>query len=250
MSALTAPTPMHPHPPGSTSRRTEHTTPGRREALLAGVGLLVIAALGGFGGLVAVEGLVTDGDPSRTAADIAGSHGLFVLGVAALYVVALLDVVVAWALLRFFEPADPQLARLSAYLRVAYATVFIVAISQLVGVPGLLDQHGGAFSVDQLEAQALSRTEAFHDIWLAGLVLFGAHLAVLGVLILRSISAPRVLGVLLLLAGAGYVFDTFYGVLRPDTTLTVSTVTFFGEFLLAIWLVARAGRVARSGASR
>jgi hypothetical protein len=225
-------------------------TPGRRVAVLAGAGLLVIAALGAFGGLVVVEGLVTDGDAGRTAADVTGSRGLFGLGVAALYVVALLDVMVAWALLRFFESVDSHLARLAAYLRVAYAAVFIVAISQLAGVPGTLEQERSAFSTDQLQAQALASTEAFHDIWFAGLVLFGAHLAVLGLLVLRSTSAPRIIGVFLGVAGAGYVFDTFYDVLRPDTTLTVSTVTFVGEFLLALWLVAKGGRVVSAGESR
>ncbi|MEV7098897.1 DUF4386 domain-containing protein [Amycolatopsis sp. NPDC051045] len=236
--------------PGSGSQRARHETPGRRVAVLAGAGLLVIAALGAFGGLVVVERLVTDGDAGRTAADITGSPGLFGLGVAALYVVALLDVVVAWALLRFFEPVDSHLARLSAYLRVAYAAVFTVAISQLAGVPGILEQDGGAFSTDQLQAQALAKTGVFHDVWLAGLVLFGAHLAVLGLLVLRSAAAPRVIGILLGVAGAGYVFDTFYAVLRPDATLEVSTVTFVGEFLLALWLVVKGGRVFIAGDSR
>ena len=225
-------------------------TPQRRIAVLAGAGLLAIAALGCFGNFVVVEGLVTAGDPSRTAADITGSSGLFGLGVAALYAVALLDVVVAWGLLRFFEPFDGQLARLSAYLRVAYAAVFMVAISQLAGMPGILGQDPGPFSTEQLQAQALSTAGTFHDIWFAGLVLFGAHLAVLGLLVLRSTSVPRIIGVLLVVAGAGYVFDTLYDVLRPDSTLMISTVTFVGELLLAIWLVVKGGRIVRSDGSR
>lgn len=60
---------------------------------------------------------------------------------------------------------------------------------------------------------------------------------------------PRVLGVLLVVAGAGHVFDTSYALLRPGTTLTVSAVMFVGEFLLAIWLVARGGRVVSEGDS-
>jgi hypothetical protein len=197
-----------------------------------------------------VEGLVSEGDAARTAADISGSRGLFAAGVCALYVAALLDVVVAWALLRCFEPVDGPTARLAAYLRIAYAAAFLVAISQLAGVPRILESGGGAFSSDQVQAQALSRIETFHDVWFASLVLFGAHLAVLGFLVIRSAAAPRTIGVLLVVAGAGYVFDTFYDVLRPEATLTVSSVTFLGEFLLAVWLVARGGRVVSKGASR
>jgi hypothetical protein len=227
------------------------TPPSQRgPAVLAGVGLLVMAALGAFGNFVVVEGLVTDGDAARTAADVTESSGLFGLGVSALYAVVLLDVLVAWWLLRFFEPVDRHMARLSAYLRVAYAAVYLVAISQLAGIPGILDGQASAFSIEQLQAQALARTETFHDIWFAGLVLFGAHLIAVGLLMLRSASMPRILGALLVVAGAGYVFDTLYDVLRPETTLTVSAVTFVGEFLLAIWLVARAGRSVSAGKAR
>lgn len=232
---------------------TAHRPPPRLErrmAVLGGVGLLLIAALGAFGFIGVVEGLVSDGDAARTAADINGSRGLFAAGVGALYVAALLDVVVAWALLRFFAPVDGSLARLAAYLRIAYAAGFLVAISQLAGVPRILEEGGGAFSTDQVQAQALTRIETFHDIWFASLVLFGAHLAVLGILVIRSGAAPRIIGLLLVVAGAGYAFDTFHEVLDPETTLTVSSVTFLGEFLLALWLVTKGGRIASEGASR
>jgi hypothetical protein len=222
----------------------------RAQALQAGIGLLLIAALGAFGYIGVVEGLVTDGNPARTAADINGSRGLFAAGVGALYLAALLDVMVAWALLRFFEPAHGPIARLAAYLRIAYAAAFLVAISQLAGVPGILGSSGSAFSTDQIQAQALGKIETFHDMWFASLVLFGAHLAVLGILVIRASAAPRLIGVLLVVAGAGYVFDSFYDVLRPETTLTVSSVTFLGEFLLALWLVTKGGRAPTAGATR
>lgn len=214
----------------------------RGVAVLSGVTLLLIAVLGGWGYVGVVGRLVIDGDAGQTASSISGSRQLFVVGVSALYVAALLDVVVAWALLRFFEPVNASLARLAAYLRLAYAAVFLVAIGLLAGVPGILDQHPSPFSTDQLQAQALARIDTFHDIWFAGLVLFGAHLIILGVMVYGLTPLLRILGVLLVIAGAGYIFDTFYDLLRPDTTLTVSGVTFVGEFLLAVWLVAMAGR--------
>jgi hypothetical protein len=248
--ALKAATPTRTSTRDSAADRQPPPRLDRPMALGAGIGILLIAALGAFGYVGVVEGLVTDGDPARTAADISGSRGLFAAGVGALYLAALLDVLVAWALLRFFEPVDGPMARLAAYLRIAYAAAFLVAISQLAGVPGILESGGSAFSTDQLQAQALGKIETFHDMWFASLVLFGAHLAVLGILVIRSSAAPRLIGLLLVVAGAGYVFDTFYDVLRPETTLTVSSVTFLGEFLLALWLVTKGGRAHTAGASR
>lgn len=80
---------------------------------------------------------MTPGDAPTTAHDITASEGLFRLGVASLYLAALLDIVVAWALFAVFTPVHAELSRLSAWLRLAYAGVFIVALSQLAGIPAL-----------------------------------------------------------------------------------------------------------------
>jgi hypothetical protein len=222
----------------------------RTAAVVAGAALTLMAALGGFGNLVVVEGLVTSGDAATTARDIVASDGLFRLGVASLFLVALLDVVAAWALMRVFSPVHAELSRLDAWLRLAYAAVFMVAVSQLVGIPALLtgggqsagDQSDG-FTTGQVELQALAKIESFHDIWFAGLVLFGAHLAVTGYLAYRSGFVPRVIGVLLVVAGAGYAVDSFVDLFVDDVSFTVSSATFLGEFLLAVWLLVRGRRI-------
>jgi hypothetical protein len=96
--------------------------------------------------------------------------------------------------------------------------------------------------VEQRQAQALARIDAFGDVWNAALVLFGLHLLVLGYLAHRSRFVPRVIGVLLAVAGAGYVVDSVVAVVAPHALPTLSTLTFLGEFLLALWLVTRGRR--------
>ena len=216
-----------------------------RAALVAGAAIMLVAALAGFGNLVVVQGLVTPGDASTTSRDILGSEGMFRLGVASLYLAALLDVVVAWALLQVFRPVHAELARLSAWLRLAYAVVFIVALSQLAGIPALLNNPDGtsAFTQTQLQAQALGKADAFQDIWSAGLILFGAHLIGIGWLAYESGFVPRLIGALLVLAGAGYAFDSFVSVFTEDPVFVVSNVTFIGEFLLGLWLLLRSRRI-------
>jgi hypothetical protein len=84
----------------------------------------------------------------------------------------------------------------------------------------------------------------FHDIWTAGLVLFGSHLLLVGYLIYRSGFAPKPLGVLVAVAGAGYLVDSFGALLFSDYALSVGAVTFVGEFLLMLWLLLRNRTVA------
>ena len=228
-------------PLGSERTRSRH-----QASIIAGIGILLMAVLAGFGGLFVVDGLVTPGDAAKTAKDVIASAGLFRLGVASLYLVVVLDVLVAWALFRVFGPVSEGISRLAAWFRLAYAGVFMVAIGQLAGIPHLLgsDRYSAAFGAEQLHAQALLRADAYHDIWMAGLVLFGVHLLLIGVLAFRSGYVPKILGVLLAVAGFGYVFDSI-GAVLSESAPVISTVTFLGEFLLGIWLVVRSRRVSQ-----
>lgn len=214
----------------------------RTAGLVAGLSLLAMSVLAGFGNFVAVEGLVTPGDAGQTADDILAADGTFRVGVLALYLVVVLDVVVAWALMRVFDPVSRSLSRLAAWFRLAYSAVFLVAIGQLAGIPDLLAGGSNAFTAEQVQAQALLKVDAFHDIWFAGLVLFGVHLVLVGYLAYRSGYMPRLLGVLLVIAGLGYAFDSAGRVLS-ESPLEVSTVTFVGEFLLCLWLLIRGRRM-------
>jgi hypothetical protein len=203
---------------------------------------MAMAALAGLGNFVAVEGLVTPGDAARTADDILAAEGTFRLGVLALYLVVVLDVVIAWALMRVFSPVSESLSRLAAWFRLAYSAIFMVAISQLAGIPDLLGGGSGAFTSEQVDAQALLKVDAFNDIWFAGLILFAVHLVLVGYLTYRSGYVPKLLGVLIVVAGLGYAFDSV-GTVLSESPPAVSTVTFVGEFLLGVWLLFRGRRL-------
>ena len=215
---------------GEINRLAETNHSIRKASTTAGVGLLAMSVLSAFGYLVAVKGLVVPGNAARTARNITGHEGLFRFGILSLYLVAALDVVVAWALYRVFKPVSDTLSKLAAWLRVAYAGVFVVAISQLIRVLAL-------------HTQALRHINSFTNIWDAGLVLFGLNLFVLAYLAYRSGYVPKLLGVLLAIAGFGYVFDTAVRVLVRGSSSDVSAITGMVEFVFALWLVIRGRRI-------
>jgi membrane protein implicated in regulation of membrane protease activity len=62
----------------------------------------------------------------------------------------------------------------------------------------------------------------------------------LGYLLFKSVDFPRFLGVLVVIAGGGYLADTFARILVPDFEFTFSLITFVGEALLIVWLFWRA----------
>lgn len=211
----------------------------RRASTTAGIALLLIALLSAFGDLLVVERLVVMDDAVQTAAKVGGSETLFRLGIASLLVVAGLDVVVAWGLFRVFERVDSGLSMLAAWFRVAYAGIFVVAIAELAGVLRLLPEREDA------SASVLSGVHAYRDIWSAGLILFGFHLILLGVLVRRAAYAPTLLGVLLILAGLGYAVDGFGVVLFAGFDANVAAYTFLGEVVLIFWLLLRGRRISR-----
>lgn len=188
----------------------------RRWAMTGGVGLLLMAVLAGFGNFVAIEGV-------RTAQDLTESESLFRAGVASMFGVVVLDVVVACALYRVFAEVDRTMSLLAAAFRLVYAAVFMVALGSLMAAVRLFDPV---------------HLEAFDDLWKAGLGLFGVHLLVLGYLTFRSSHFPGWLGILLAIAGLGYFADSLGAFFGQD--LEVSVYTFLGELLLAVWLLIRA----------
>jgi hypothetical protein len=221
-----------------------HGWNARTASLTAGISLLLMAALAGVGVFAAVGGLVTPGDAAQTLADIRDAEGLFRLGVASLIGVVALDVVVAWALHRVFRPVHPGASLLAAVFRLVYSGVFLVAIGELLGVLRMLGPapHLEALSPDLVQTQVMLRVDAFNDLWAIGLVLFGLHLLIVGVLVYRAVVLPRFLGILVVVAGLGYVFDSLAAILAFDVP-EIATITFLGEVLLALWLLVRSRRV-------
>ena len=235
---------------GRTAAGTTQTPPQanrgmRRSALVAGTALLVLAGLSTAANFGVIQRLVTPGDATRTARDILASAGLFRLAIAALVVVVILDIVVARALRTFFAPVHQGLASLAAWLRISYAVIFAVAISQLTGVLPLLSnaRYLTTFSAGQRRTEALMKIQDFQDIWHVSLILFGLHLVLIGYLACKSGYVPRVLGVLLVIAGGGYLADSFSALLVPGYSVNVAAFTFIGEALFMLWLLAKGRNV-------
>ncbi len=212
--------------------------PVRKASLIAGVALLLMSALAGFGYDVAIHGRITTGNAARTAQDIMAHQGLFRAGIACLFLVIALDVVAALALYWVFRPVSKPISAVAAGMRIVYAGIFAVAVVQLTGAARLL---GGASrpadGAARVQAQALSDINRFTDIWDAGLIVFGLYLLAIAWLAWRSGYVPRLLGVLVAIAGLGYIYDSIGQFVSGGSWTQVSAVTFIGEFLLALWLV-------------
>ena len=217
-------------------------------AHLAGVAYLGIFVLAIFANFFVLEALITPNDPAATVAAISEQEPLFRLGVAALFLVLILDVLVAWSLFYVMAPVSLPLAALSSVFHLAYTISHIGVLLNLAKVVELIGRPEVYEAIDGVSAGA------WHYFYLAGhqgefaltLIFFGVHLLVLGFLVVRAPFLPAVIGVLVAIAGAGYVVDGFasilwdgYGPLGNIGLYVVILPALIGEGALMLWLLLR-----------
>ena len=84
--------------------------------------------------------------------------------------------------------------------------------------------------------------DAYNTIWHVGLILFGIHLLLIGYLAYRSGFMAKVFGILLVVAGLGYLADGFVLVLVPGPSVNIGRFTFVGEVAFIFWLLIKGSR--------
>lgn len=222
----------------------------RTAVVVAGIGYVVLFALGIFANFFVREGLIVTDDAQATAANIADSEGLFRLGMLSFLAIFLLDIIVAWALYIVFRPASRDLSLVAAWSRLVYTVFLGVALIYFFQALQLLSGADflNSFTTDQVNAQALVALDTFNSTWLIGLTAFGVHLAFLGYLVLTSRYAPKALGYILIAAGAAYATDTVahtllsnYADYETAFVAMVAIPAVIAEGWFGLWLLLRAG---------
>ena len=217
----------------------------RKAAIVAGFGLLIMTIFYVFADFFVFQNLIVPGDATSTAINIMASEILFRIGICCLLIVLICDVVVAWALYIFLKQVNKSLSLLTAWLRLVYAAILGIALFNLVIVLILLSgaNYLAVFEADQLHAQVLLFLNAFYDVWAIGLIVFGFHIFILGYLVFKSNYIPRVLGVLLIVAGLSYLIDYFGKLLFPNFDVPISLVLGWGELIFMFWLLFKGGKI-------
>jgi Domain of unknown function (DUF4386) len=229
---------------------SSHTTAMtlRQAALLAGLAYVVIIVLALFANFFVLERLTVPDDAATTVSNIASSELLFRSGVAAFIIVLIADVVVAWALYVFLQRTNRELSLFAAWFRLIYVAISAAALLNLLIAVKLVDDTGYTTAIEagQRNAQVMLFLDAYTYGWSIGLVWFGVHLLLLGLVIVKSAHAPSILGLLVAMAGLGYAVGKLASVLLPDYNdaflLLIAVLAVPGEFGLTAWLLWKGGK--------
>ena len=203
----------------------------RFKARMAGAFQLLEAITATFGQVIVLNKLVVSGNAAATAANILGHERLFWLGFAS----SLIGVAfhIAWALLIYelLKPVNRSLSLLAAF--VILVGCAIQALTSLLYLAPLLILQGGsslsAFTAEQLQALALVFLRLNAYAFKIDLVFFGFWCVLTGFLIFRSTFLPRVLGVLVMISGLGWV-TYLYPPLAYRLSLFIAAASASGKY--------------------
>jgi hypothetical protein len=189
----------------------------KRVARLAGLLYLLISIPGFYGLMYVPSSLIVNGDAAATARNILASKTFYRSGVVADLLCHALFILVALVLYRLLKGVDKTLAVLMLILLVVQIPLAFAAETQHLAVLTFLDNPGvaAAFSEAQRNALAMASLDFYDNAILADEIFMGLWLFPLGVLIFRSGFLPRILGLLLFVAGLAYVAESITWLLLP-----------------------------------
>lgn len=193
---------------------------------------LLLIPLGAFSFAYVPSVLFVQGDAVATTQAIAAAPGLF-RGASLSHLVS--QVLVVFLVLEahaLFAPVGPKLAR----LMVAFGLLGppISFLNEAHNFAALRLATGGDDPASV--AQVASLLHMARDGVLLAQLFWAGWLLVLGVLVVRSRFLPRLVGMLLVIAGCGYVFDSVAQLLSSGLPV-VSPFTALGELAFCLWLL-------------
>src|SRR5215471_14649315 len=190
--------------------------------------------------VVCLKGLVVKNDSSATANAIVAHERLFRLGIATGLIGTGFYVALVALFYMLFKPVNRSVSLVAAFFGlVGCAIQASGSVFQLFTLANLGD--GGTISVfssDDLAGRAVAMLflKLTHQVGNVALVFFGVYCLLIGWLILRSTFLPRFLGVLMVLAGLGWLIF-LYPPLAERLFAFIATVGVIAEALLMLWLL-------------
>lgn len=220
-------------------------------ARIGGALYLVIIVFGAFAeGFVATK-LIAPGDAATTAHNIMAAPGLWQLSVAGDLIVVLCAVPLLWIEYLLLRPVNRQLVLLAVLFNVVSLAVegisklFLLLVMPTLGSAGYLK----AFAPQQLEALANLALRS-HDIaFNIALIFFGFTCLVNGYLIFQSGYLPKLVGVLMQIAGLSYLTACFAALFAPGLAdLIIPAILLpplIGESSFCLWLLIKGVNVGK-----
>ena len=214
----------------------------KKTARLTGLLYFLLAVAAIYGYMYISPKIMVAGDIAASGKNMLANEFLYRTSIASDVITNILFVAVVLLLYRLFKQVNEFQARLMAGLViVAIPVSFIGESLSIVALQIFKGNLLKSFSTEQ--AQDLAATLLKIGNYSGQLITFhwGLWLMPLGLLVYRSGFIPRILGILLMINGVGYMISSTTFILFPDSLSFVSKLVyptyFIGEIPLILWLL-------------
>ncbi|MFC2045910.1 DUF4386 domain-containing protein [Chloroflexota bacterium] len=216
-----------------------------KTARIAGLLYLIMVPFAVFGSFY-VNSLIVPGEAAITANNFMASESLIRLSIVSALFVQIGHILLVLVLYKLLKPVNKNIAALMViFLLVG---VPIAMLNQLNQIAALILVSGAdylpVFEAGQLHAQVMLFLDLYDYGAQIAVIFWGLWLFPFGYLVFKSGYIPRILGVLLIIGGFGYLIDFFTSFLLPNYAnyeaillVVIPLLTIPGELLLPLWLL-------------
>lgn len=204
---------------------------------------MIIAIIDNF----MLPSFVVQGDAAATAQNIAVMEFTYRISLLGSFATQIIFIFLVAILYKLFKDVDKHQARLMVLL-VITCVAFSIAnlvnkLAPLVILKG--SDYLSAFTKPQLDAMTLGFLKLKGTMTGLAITFWGLWLFPFGILVIKSRFFPKVLGILLYIAGIGYVINSVTRILWPEYSGTVAQVLmplYFGELPIIFWLLIKGAK--------
>ncbi|KAF2515608.1 DUF4386 domain-containing protein [Flavobacterium foetidum] len=211
-------------------------------ARLGGVLYLLIIIAGFFSETFVRNKLVVSGDVAATASNIVDNQLLWNIGISADLIMQILDLPVMIILYFLLRPVSKKLALLNLSFNLIQTAVLVANKLNLFAALFFLGDTEYLKSFSQEQLQTLSYLSIkLHNIGFGvGLIFFGFVCLIEGYLIFKSGYLPKILALLMSIAGFCYLINSFALILAPQFSHIVLLLPcLIAELALSLWLICK-----------
>lgn len=215
----------------------------QRYARVGGIAYLIIIIAGLMGEMFIRNPVIVSGNATATANHIVASHRLWRLGIAGDLVMHICDVVLMVVLYVLLKPVNRNLALMAVLFNLIQTAVLVANKMNLLMPLFFLgeDEYLKVFNSEQLQALSYLSIKAHSYGFGIGLIFFGCECLIIGYLIYRSGYFPRLIGILMVIAGLSYLGNSFILILAPAYANVAFPIllalAFPAELSLCLWLL-------------
>ena len=210
------------------------------------------AVVGLFSIMYVPTTLIVPGDATTTANNIMDNELLFRMGIVGSIITQLIQILVVLVLYKLLKTVNKNHASLMVIF--ALVGVPIAMLNTLNRIAALLLLSGAdylkVFGADQLQALMMFFLNLNEQGVIIASIFWGLWLFPLGYLIYKSGYFPKIVGVLVAMAGFGYLIGSFTYILLPNYEAIATVLEFMtiGEIVFMVWLVLKGAKISSKDA--